>query len=567
MRGALTLLLAASLVAPFALADHPQSMDGSAAGTYMTFDHRGGNEWWVEVRLAGPAADQNLNVFARDDGGDWKALTERDWGNWAGSFRIEPGNRVQFRAIWQGNMADVGQWTSCWFTHPAGVEQCSTAPAPPPSGFDATFTGVKGNAWWVETKVAATGGTVSGVDARVDGGAWKALDKKSWGAWAKSINAPSGSTVQFRARATSGAEDLSGCYRWTAATPVTCPGAPSTQWPREGSFVTYEGTSGFGVPGYGYGYEFRLDLRFTGGRWEGRCTGHYTEYGDDGITQEHDFDIERDIPPLRVPVAPTTGSAFESKGLEGMCSRDNATVIARADGGTEAVMVSGSVVTVETTLAEEDPETSPYQSLESTSDAATGLVLRWGHHRSRSGDSGHVTGTDAPIGPRLSHAQQKEMVGAWPKEGSFVEYHWCREDATGAYCERSSNLRLEYRSGKWSGSCRSWTYDGDETTVSVAFSPLKGPLTASKGATPYVDRLGGCAKTSTQLEIKGTFPEPIWKCCPDGGTHSIEVWWGDETSWSSRDKDAVWDVETGLVVRWEYGNEHGGLGATDVEFV
>ncbi|HWH07990.1 MAG TPA: hypothetical protein VNX21_02250, partial [Candidatus Thermoplasmatota archaeon] len=77
------------------------------------FDHRTGNEWWVEVNV-GPY--QPERVLAMDEGGTWKELTLRSWGAWAGSFHVEPGNDVRFRAL-----VDGGWYESCWFTHPQGV--------------------------------------------------------------------------------------------------------------------------------------------------------------------------------------------------------------------------------------------------------------------------------------------------------------------------------------------------------------------------------------------------------------------------------------------------------------
>ncbi|HVM44828.1 MAG TPA: VCBS repeat-containing protein [Candidatus Thermoplasmatota archaeon] len=170
----------------------------------VTFTHGGGNEWWVEVAVSPkPGA-----VQAMDTNGAWVTLELKSWGEWAGSFRIEPGHQVRFRA----NVG--GSWTeSCWFSHPQGVSQCGSAP--PPSGtFSATFKNVRGNEWWVETDVSASGGTLVGVDARVNGGSWTALEKKSWGSWAQSIHAPAGSVVEFRARASDGQTAVSGKYTW-----------------------------------------------------------------------------------------------------------------------------------------------------------------------------------------------------------------------------------------------------------------------------------------------------------------------------------------------------------------
>ena len=171
----------------------------------VTFTHGGGNEWWVEVKVSPmPSA-----VQAMDTNGAWTTLSFKDYGEWAGSFRIEPGNEVRFRA--QHN----GVWTeSCWYSHPAGVARCGTGGGtePTPGTFSATFRNARGNEWWVEVDVSASGGTLAGVDARVNGGSWVALTKQSYGSWAKSF-AASG-TVEFRARSTDGQTSMSGPYAW-----------------------------------------------------------------------------------------------------------------------------------------------------------------------------------------------------------------------------------------------------------------------------------------------------------------------------------------------------------------
>ncbi|HUR68568.1 MAG TPA: VCBS repeat-containing protein [Candidatus Thermoplasmatota archaeon] len=175
----------------------------------FTFDPTGGNEWWTQLTVD----PKPVAVEAMDTGGAWVALTYRDWGQWAGSFHIEPGHDIRFRAS-----GGAGVWEeSCWFTHPGGVEKCgsTTPPPPPPNGtFAATWKNVRGNEWWVETDVTVSGGTLSGVDARVDGGAWVALTHQSYGSWAKSLHAPPGSHVEFRARATDGQTATSAVYTW-----------------------------------------------------------------------------------------------------------------------------------------------------------------------------------------------------------------------------------------------------------------------------------------------------------------------------------------------------------------
>ena len=181
--------------------------------TDVVFDHKGGNEWWVEAAVTGGA----LSVEARDTNGQWTPLAKKSWGNWAASFRIEPGHQVQFRAD-KGN----GQWLeSCWFTHPQGVTptggstctgRLGSEPDPQPSGFDATFSNARGNEWWVEVDVKANE-PLAKVEAKVNEGAYVLLEKKSWGSYAKSMHAPAGSTVTFRATSTDGDVDIE-TYGW-----------------------------------------------------------------------------------------------------------------------------------------------------------------------------------------------------------------------------------------------------------------------------------------------------------------------------------------------------------------
>lgn len=196
---------------------------GDTTTSPFTFDHTGSNEWWVQVRITGQEPGR---VQAMDTDGPWKELEKKDWGDWAASFHLESGHDARFRA-----MVDSTWHESCWFTHPGGQtpdggETCSTSgeeppPPPPPSGdFDATFRTSGGNEWWVEAYVDANE-DLAGVDARDDGGAWIALEQKSWGAWAKSFHVEDGSLVDFRATNTDGDVDISGQYRWPSGEQVT----------------------------------------------------------------------------------------------------------------------------------------------------------------------------------------------------------------------------------------------------------------------------------------------------------------------------------------------------------
>src|SRR5687768_16549956 len=83
---------------PPAFANHPQT----AHGDVLVFDHKTGNEWWVEVVLSGGLSGSVSGLQAMDTGGPCVALAKQSWGAWAASFHIEPGHQVKFRATWNG---------------------------------------------------------------------------------------------------------------------------------------------------------------------------------------------------------------------------------------------------------------------------------------------------------------------------------------------------------------------------------------------------------------------------------------------------------------------------------
>lgn len=207
-----TVLVCAAAM-PLASADHAPA----ESPIPIAFDHRGGNEWWVEVRVT--TTDEVSGVFARTESGTYKALTLRSWGNWAGSIHVPPGERVQFQAYRAGGMSDAWRVSSCYFTHPAGEEQCGDAP----NRFAASFR-PSGNEWWEQVYVDANMpvGSVTLVRYTFEGEKWSPLTLRSWGAWAGSYHAPAGTIVKFVA--TAGEESVeSSCYRWPDRTVVACP--------------------------------------------------------------------------------------------------------------------------------------------------------------------------------------------------------------------------------------------------------------------------------------------------------------------------------------------------------
>lgn len=179
-----------------------------------SFTPTNGNEWWIQT---GVNANQPLSsVCVSINGGACQPLKLQSWGAWAASYNAKTGSLVRFTAT-----STSGQSvTSGAYNWPNGTAATGTVapasappPAPAPSAFTATFSPYGGNAWWVQTKVSASQ-SVASMCATVNGGACQPLKYQSWGAWAASFNAPSGSKVVFKATSSTGAVATSATYTW-----------------------------------------------------------------------------------------------------------------------------------------------------------------------------------------------------------------------------------------------------------------------------------------------------------------------------------------------------------------
>ena len=552
-------LLLAGLLAPLADADHLQAV-GSRS---LSFDHRGGNEWWVEVRLGGPSAASVTGVEAMDTGGAWKALSLRSWGNWAGSFRVEPGHHVRFAAVF----ADGVRLESCAFTHPAGVEQCAAGPTPPPpSGFDATFRGVKGNAWWVQASVDADA-PLAGVDARVDGGAWRALARQGWGAWAASFHVPDGALVDFRARATTGETDLSGLYRWPHATPVDDGGGAPP--PPPGGF---DATFG-GVKGNAWWIETRVfadravagvEARVDGGGWrplslrawgawaasfsipEGSLVQLRARAADGSVDHAAGGWRWTAATPYPAPSA-TFAAAFHD--VEGdaarvfvnvYASRDLAGVDVRLDEGAWQPLSRRDWGDWGAFLSIPDGSRVQFRAR----DAANASVV----------SGGYLWPGATPV----------EEPAAWPREGSFVAYY--AEDGEhspggdwAAWTEL--NVTLRHQGGRWEVTCEGWAYEEsryrepaltrDRILVKAAFDPPRAPTRPVLGAVVAMGTLGVCGPGGFhfgEMTVDGQANVTTRK---NGQAVAAPAWtagWDPECSCMG--SIASWHGPTGLTLGW-----------------
>ncbi len=161
-----------------------------------------GNEWWVEVKVTGNAPV--AKVEAKAGSGAWTVLPKQSWDAYAKSFNVPKGTPVTFRATATDGQVETSE-TQPWM----GAATAPTAPA-----FAATFTPKsQSNNWWIEAAVSANE-PITKVETKVNAGAWTVLPKSDWGAYAKSINAPDGAQVAFRATNSAGATSLSAAYTW-----------------------------------------------------------------------------------------------------------------------------------------------------------------------------------------------------------------------------------------------------------------------------------------------------------------------------------------------------------------
>ena len=152
-----------------------------------------------------------LQVEVRIDAGVWFVLAQTGTRSWGEMRTVTSGAIVEFRATANTNEVAV----SARYTWPNGTQGSGS--------FAASFSNVRGNAWWLETAISANQ-TLTGADARVNAGLWRSLARQPSGTWAASFQVGRGAVVEFRARTSTGAEAISDGYLWPDATRLGAPG-------------------------------------------------------------------------------------------------------------------------------------------------------------------------------------------------------------------------------------------------------------------------------------------------------------------------------------------------------
>lgn len=635
------------------MAEHPQQAGSRATA----FDHRTGNEWWVEVIVAGAPA----RVDAREDDGAWTALSLRSWGAWATSFHIEPGHRVQFRAAWN----DGATVESCWFTHPAGIEQCDGAAppppppvgpfdfkhgggnawwveakitpmpdaveamdtngpwvslafkswgewaasfriepghevrfrakyaggawqescafahpsgvarscgvTPPPSGPTYTFQHGGGNEWWIEAKVAPKPVAVEAMDT---GGAWVPLEFKSWGEWAASFRIEQNHLVRFRATHADGSKAMS-CWfthpgglvyedqatrSCTSNTSRESPGVVT--WPREGSYVRYFHDAGDHWPTGSDWSELNVTLRYTNGSWQQEVEGwsYLDLYDREGIESKERvrYTAVSDGPAYRDAPAHAGSTNYTTK-------KQGATVDAPALRWHELA----------------DPD-CPCGGTDHVVHDGTELVLSARFVGRMSHAFRDVRDTDAPIAPR-DPAPTPAPPPSWPKDGSYVKYavhNWARSEF-GPY-DLYYNATFLYTAGAWTVHCvgTKHNYAGRDQDASVeAYDrtaqfgpplPPRAPTAISNGTLIRFEYHHDCYTSLGPTAVAKSWLTVYTN--RTGAPFSAVAWYADENATqdaAGEDYDAWWDPNTRLVLRWEhlpasaYGHSMGNMTDTD----
>lgn len=380
----------------------------SGTGFAPQFTGFRGNEWWVQANV-GTTAHCVAKVDVRSNGGAWMPLKKQSWGPtaWAGSYHFPQGSILQMRATacdGQTDLSSCRQWIP-----PSGQDaQIVNCPGTQPPRFDATFSGVKGNNWWVQASVAGNE-PIASVVARVDcAPQWRPLTKQSYG-WSASFHIPSGAKVDFMATSADGDVDASGGYTWTAATPTT--GCALGAWPREGSHAQYQMSSGVCGGGECFNAYGVLELRYSGNKWTGVCTGRDEHWHTDGQVDEVRWSARLDgVAPSFANPATQVGAAVAQRDFEVhygalACSAVTGPTLTnqyQEDYSTAMPDGKGGYRVVRAWVATRDmPEENAYDM---RYDVKSGMVLQAADYprRSAQGSSWMVLGgTDAPLAEKV----------------------------------------------------------------------------------------------------------------------------------------------------------------------
>lgn len=430
------------------------------------------------------------------------------------------------------------------------------------SSFDATFDTSGGNEWWVEVFVDGNEPVV-GVDARANEGPWHALEKKDWGAWAKSFHVPEGSVVQFRAHSSTGETDHSGCYRWTSGETVSC----------DYTFDAWFDTSGgneWWVEASVRGNRPIVDVeaRDDGGPWvelEKRWWGDWAEsfHVEDGSlvqfratanTGETDVSGEFRWPGgEQVTPEPDADVAFAPKAgnewwIETYAPANTtvASLDARVAGGTWH----------ELTLRDWGAWAASFQ-------VPDGSVVQF---RTVDADGEHGMSTDF-IWPHAVPVDEADEP--WPQEGSYARYEVEYRDPVPTH--READVTFVYHNDGWRVFCRGFEEQDGEREPYFEYADNDPPTARTDGVSEG-DRVdveeGGCRDTDYEVTV---MRQETQETHHNGDRVTVNTWYGEANPGApSLTVSSEWEMQVGLVVEWERARhevDQGSLKDTDAPIV
>ena len=162
----------------------------------------GASNWWIEVYTSSDVTA--VDVIGKD-GAFYMSLQKKWWGAWAGTApsSVSSGDLMRFVARRSTDGATAGSNNFAWL---------NAAPTTDPGWICAFAIGAGASTSRVEV-IASPSATA--VEVKVNSGAFTALTKDPvTGVWAKSMSAPAGAKVVFRATNASGARAYSTFYNW-----------------------------------------------------------------------------------------------------------------------------------------------------------------------------------------------------------------------------------------------------------------------------------------------------------------------------------------------------------------
>jgi hypothetical protein len=132
----------------------------------------------------------------RKNTANWFGIAERHWG-----LTHPDGTPKPAAQVWIEGVQTV---------------RAGSPPAPPEVHSTSFRVSSNVNTWWVEVWVDSTR-PVDSVAVRIDDGPWTALRATDWGSWARSVHAPEGAGVVFRATHGDGSHTHSAPQSWLSA--------------------------------------------------------------------------------------------------------------------------------------------------------------------------------------------------------------------------------------------------------------------------------------------------------------------------------------------------------------